>query len=542
MSAQDVMSWAAGTGMSITILIAFILIIRRPFTRYFGSHAAYALWTLPVIRLLMPEMTLPFISAFAPQSTPRILLTSFDFVPAPVPEAVLMQAFPIMVVLLVVWLGGAVIMLLGQALRQNRYMRQIRQLPEPSIDIMSDIERAVRVSGLKRTPEFRLSNDNTGPLVAGLIRPVIILPKDFTEIYSAHQRHFALVHECTHIRRADLWAAFAALIFRAINWPNPLVHYAARAFRVDQEAACDAAVMRAVGEGHENSTHSYAETLLHAAKNSNTQVAAVPLGLTIHHPLKERLMTLKTNTCKTGLLSRLAAASTIVLALAATAPLTMASAHPGETSSDVDSKLKSKKVIKWTEKDDIGNAVSKHYEIITEDGETTAWEIDAFGNKTELETSDIKGLKGFDNFDMPGGKTKLKILGLGDSKTMSFHGNDDKRLVIKKLLKDGEFAFGEDSEFPGKLMGENRELFLKQLTDGKHGKVFTFSSEDDMEITSDLNSFVFGGGGHTKSLVTAAESMLSKAKTDELSSNARRKLEKAQRALEEAKEALEADD
>ena len=543
MSPQDVVNWVVGTGLSIAVLIAFVLIIRRRFARYFGSHAAYALWSLPVLRLFMPEITVPFISALAPKEAPQSLPTNFDFVATPVPyEAAITQAFPVTGILPAVWLGGAVIMLAGQALRQNRYMKQMREFSQPKQDIMPDIERAVLVSGLKNVPEFRIAGDNTGPLVAGLTRPVIVLPKDFADTYSADQRHFALVHECTHIRRADLWAAFAAHIFRAFNWPNPLVHYAARAFRADQEAACDAAVLQAVG-GCRNSAHSYAETLLHAAKHSSTQATAVPLGLTIHHPLKERLMTLHTNTSKTGPLSRLAAASTMVLALAATAPLTMANSHPGETTIDVDAKSKSKQVIKWTEKDDIGNEVSKHYEVVSEDGETNAWEIDTFGNKTEVDTIDIKEFNGLDHFELGSGKAKVKVLriGEGDGKTLTFDG-DDKHLVIKRIVKDGKFTFGEDTEFPGKLMTEDHKLVIKQLTDGENAKVFTFSSDEDIEMDSDGNSFFFSDGNHTKSLVTAAESMLSNVKTDDLSSSARRKLEKAQRALKDAKEALEAED
>jgi len=71
------------------------------------------------------------------------------------------------------------------------------------------------------------------------------------------------VHEFAHIKRCDLWVALATLIFRAINWPNPLVHYAAHKLRGDQEAACDAFVVQVTGG---NSAHSYAETLVKAVR------------------------------------------------------------------------------------------------------------------------------------------------------------------------------------------------------------------------------------------------------------------------------------
>ena len=38
------MDWALQTGLSITVLIGIIMIVRRPFARTFGAGAAYALW------------------------------------------------------------------------------------------------------------------------------------------------------------------------------------------------------------------------------------------------------------------------------------------------------------------------------------------------------------------------------------------------------------------------------------------------------------------------------------------------------------------
>ncbi|MDZ4048456.1 MAG: TonB family protein, partial [Pseudoxanthomonas sp.] len=70
-------------------------------------------------------------------------------------------------------------------------------------------------------------------------------------------------------------------------WFNPLVHMAARRFRLDQELACDAAVLRR----HPNQRRSYGEAML------KTQLAAISLPLGCHwpsrHPLKERISMLK---------------------------------------------------------------------------------------------------------------------------------------------------------------------------------------------------------------------------------------------------------
>ena len=40
-------------------LIALVMVLRRPVARHFGAGAAYALWFLPLARLVIPPFTLP---------------------------------------------------------------------------------------------------------------------------------------------------------------------------------------------------------------------------------------------------------------------------------------------------------------------------------------------------------------------------------------------------------------------------------------------------------------------------------------------------
>ena len=126
-----------------------------------------------------------------------------------------------------------------------------------------------------------------GPAVIGLLRPRILLPADFARRYSAEERALVLAHEQEHLRRRDLpvQAAFAAL--RCLFWFNPLAHLAAACLRVDQELACDAAVLAR----HPGARRRYGEALL------KTELAGfgIPVGCPwlSGHPLKERLAMLK---------------------------------------------------------------------------------------------------------------------------------------------------------------------------------------------------------------------------------------------------------
>ena len=54
----DFQSFAVETLAWTGALIALVLVLRRPVTRHFGANAAYALWLLPFLRLMLPPIAL----------------------------------------------------------------------------------------------------------------------------------------------------------------------------------------------------------------------------------------------------------------------------------------------------------------------------------------------------------------------------------------------------------------------------------------------------------------------------------------------------
>ena len=51
--------WLMDTLLWTAALIAVVLVLRRPVAKWFGPHAAYALWALPVARLATPATETP---------------------------------------------------------------------------------------------------------------------------------------------------------------------------------------------------------------------------------------------------------------------------------------------------------------------------------------------------------------------------------------------------------------------------------------------------------------------------------------------------
>lgn len=292
MTLADVADWGLQTGLVVSFLIGLVLMIRRPFARYFGAGAAYALWLLPALRLFMPTITVPFLRRSVPDpityttssAVPQTYLANPERVAETASQISSSPSSPsIWAILAGLWLGLALLWFGFQLLQQHHFLRHMRESSAPTPkDLNNKIERARGIVGLRREPDIRLSDEVSGPMVTGLIHPLILLPSDFDARFNIEQQVFALVHEMAHIKRGDLWVALAMLGFRALFWPNPLVHFAAHKMRIDQEAACDAAVIARTG-GYE-ATHSYAQTLVQAAKLTKQSGQKNPLGLALSEP------------------------------------------------------------------------------------------------------------------------------------------------------------------------------------------------------------------------------------------------------------------
>jgi beta-lactamase regulating signal transducer with metallopeptidase domain len=282
-------AWLIETYVAVTLLMVMVLALRGPVARHFGAGWAYALWAVPALRLVLPPL---------PQLAPDLYLPpAVLFIPtaaemaAPLPaEAGPGQWVPFMLAL---WAGGAVIFLTLQWLAYRAFLGRIRETSRPA--------RPPLFGGIRTW----ISDSVDGPLALGVIERRIVLPGDFSRRYNPVERRLALEHELVHHKRGDIWWNLAATLVLALFWFNPIAWLAFRAFRSDQELACDAAV---AGSATLDERCDYARALVKSASRPGLIVACAlnPAG-----ELKRRLRMMRTHRA-----SRLRSAGGIV-ALAA---------------------------------------------------------------------------------------------------------------------------------------------------------------------------------------------------------------------------------
>jgi bla regulator protein blaR1 len=141
------------------------------------------------------------------------------------------------------WTGGVCLVGLV-ALRRWRDTSRVlsRAVAAPS-DVQQTAAAIASRIGLKRAPDVRISDVVQTPLVAGLRRPVVVLPAARFAMLTSRQQELAICHELTHVKRADLWLGCVPALTERLFFFHPLAHLVSREYSLAREAACDAAVV-----------------------------------------------------------------------------------------------------------------------------------------------------------------------------------------------------------------------------------------------------------------------------------------------------------
>ncbi|REJ80236.1 MAG: hypothetical protein DWQ30_13285 [Acidobacteria bacterium] len=125
-----------------------------------------------------------------------------------------------------------------------------------------------------------------GPAVLGVLRPQVLLPVSARE-WSAERLEVVLTHELQHVRRHDLLWRLVAHLACVLYWFHPGFWWVRRRLVLDQERACDQAVLAG---GTRPS--SYARHLLDLAHGSERLRAVPAVPFARPNDLETRLMDL----------------------------------------------------------------------------------------------------------------------------------------------------------------------------------------------------------------------------------------------------------
>ena len=146
-------------------------------------------------------------------------------------------------ILIAVWLTGAAVMLVWNGAAHLRFLRWLHRWSSPvdNWDAVDAFNHLGDQLGLHRRPRLLMCQGLKVPILAGTLRPAILLPQGKI---TGEELGFSLLHELTHYRRGDIWLKTLAMWVNALYWFNPLMWLMVRLVERDTELACDEDALR----------------------------------------------------------------------------------------------------------------------------------------------------------------------------------------------------------------------------------------------------------------------------------------------------------
>ena len=182
-----------------------------------------------------------------------------------------------------VWLIGStatLAMLATGLIGVGRLRRSSMAAPDGAIAARCDaLAGAV---GIVRRVGVAVSDRIAGPVLLGIVRPLILLPPSALSGWSPEQLEMALLHELAHLRRGDNLVNLLQRLAEALLFFHPVTWWLSGWARLERESCCDRFVVDRTGQAR-----SYARFLASlAVPGSHRPMPVSPLD---GHPLLTRI-------------------------------------------------------------------------------------------------------------------------------------------------------------------------------------------------------------------------------------------------------------
>lgn len=286
------------SNLFISLSILIILGTKYLFRNYLSAQTGYRLWAV-----LFVLMALPFFPIRLSEITPvfsHAVDSEAALLAAPAASTMVqairdtspewMNDFTVSVnsttgkyigiVCFILWLTGIFFMLLFQLrARKKLYFLKKTAVPAGEPKIKKLFSQCCRELGIKKEPAFYISPLLKTPVMTGIIKPGVYLPAHLasdTSDISLHALRHMLLHELIHYKQKDALTGALMNFFHLLYWPNPLLWFAVNEIENDREIACDAKVLKNLGE--ENALD-YGHTLVDLAEKISADFLPFTSGI-----------------------------------------------------------------------------------------------------------------------------------------------------------------------------------------------------------------------------------------------------------------------
>ncbi len=172
-----------------------------------------------------------------------------------------------------VWLMGSpltFVLVAAGLMGAERLRRDSRRLDAGPV--WSTCQQVADALGVARRVTLGVCDRLAGPILIGVVRPMILLPPAALVGWSVDELEMVLLHELAHVRRWDNLVNLLQRVVESLLFFHPVVWLVSRWVRIEREHCCDRLVVRQTGR-----PRAYAEVLAGFATGTRP-MAAVAMG------------------------------------------------------------------------------------------------------------------------------------------------------------------------------------------------------------------------------------------------------------------------
>jgi beta-lactamase regulating signal transducer with metallopeptidase domain len=282
-------------------------------------------WRVPVWSEAEATSSRPAVNDVAPAASPVALSTPAFSVARPQPITEALQATPVpepaatrfdWSTFMLIALAATTLLLVSRVVFSYRRLARVVRAASPADAEWSALADDVGASlGLTRSVPVRITGATNVPAVAGVWKPVLLVPADAREWAPGVRRSVAL-HELAHVVRRDPLSQLIGQLTCAVYWCVPLVWFGARRAAALRERASDDIVL---ASGIRPS--SYAENLIALARSAQLPPSPAALAMAQPSRMRERVEAILNPAVRRNRVTRLAIVMTSLAVVAATTAL-----------------------------------------------------------------------------------------------------------------------------------------------------------------------------------------------------------------------------
>lgn len=262
--------WVLYLSLSASILILFVLLIKKLLKQKLRLQIQYAMWILILIRLIMPALPEspfsifnvvpvsfnrpPVVSAIdnfdydqyltegldekATESVQgnknyRYLGSNITINNAMVPASTIKLTF-------IIWDIGVILGIIYIVMSYILCLKKINKCKliedKNIIDILKKCKSDMHI---KRNIAIVQGSNIKSPAIFSLFKPKILIPLNIIENMSDNDIRNIFLHELSHYKRKDMFINYIIRIINVIHWFNPLIWYFINELKKDMELSCD---------------------------------------------------------------------------------------------------------------------------------------------------------------------------------------------------------------------------------------------------------------------------------------------------------------